>query len=115
MDVLALKKDLINANIRDKFKGTRIWPLNLEAMKNKMGPSEGFVPQCLAEVRFEKELNEEIIEEGIPPPSPNTTHYYVDSKQKEDILGNDAEVEEKPSTHDNISNFLRMLQEVVTI
>ena len=83
-------------------------------MKNKMGPSEGFVPHSAAEARFEEELNEEIIGEDIAPPSPNATHYYVDSVQ-EDVLGDDEDEEESPSTHDNISNFLRMPQEVVTI
>ena len=38
----------------------------------------------------------------------------MDSVQ-EDVLGDDKDEEESPSTHDNISNFLRMFQEVVTI
>ena len=61
---------LTNANISIGFKGTGILLLNLEAMKNKMDPSEEFVTQCLVDFRFEEEQNEEIMEEGIPPPSP---------------------------------------------
>ena len=79
-----------------------------------MGPSEGFVPHNAAEARFEEELNEEIMGEDIVLPSPHATHYYVDSMQ-EDVLGDDEDEEENPSVHDNISNFLRMPQEVVTI
>ena len=112
--LLALKKALTSANIRVGFKGSEIWPLNLEAMKSKMGPREGFIPNSAAEARFEEELNEEIMGEDIAPPSPHATHYYVDSVQ-EDVLGDDEDEEESPSTHDNISNFLRMPQEVVTI
>ena len=111
---LALKKALTSANIRAGFKGTEIWPLNLEAMKSKMGPSEGFVPHSAAEARFEEELNEEIMGEDIVPPSQHATYYYVDSMQ-EDVFGDDKDEEENPSIHDNISNFLRMPQEVVTI
>ena len=111
---LALKKALTSANIRAGFKGSGIWPLNLEVMKSKIGSSEGFVPHSAAEARFEEELNEEIMGEDIAPLSPHATHYYVDSVQ-EDVLGDDEDEEESPSTHDNISNFLRMLQEVVTI
>ena len=111
---IVLKKALTSANIRARFKKTRIWPLNFEAMKSKMGPSEGFVSQCLSKVRFEEELNKEIMEEAIPRPSPNATHYYVDSMQ-EDVLGDDEDMKENPSIHDTIFNFLRMPQEVITI
>ena len=103
---LALKKALTSANIRAGFKRSGIWPLNLEAMKSKMGPSEGFVPHSAVEIRFE-ELNEEIMGEDIAPPSPHATHYYVDSVE-EDVLGDGEDEEESPSTHENISNFLRM-------
>ena len=111
---LGLKKTLTSTNIRVGFKGTRIWPLNFEAMKSKVDPSEGFVPQCIVDIRLEEELNEAIIEEGIPPPSPNATHYYVDSGE-ENGIGDDEDVAEDLSTHDNISNFFRMPQEVVTV
>ena len=111
---LALKKALTIANIKVGFKGSGIWPLNLEAMKSKMGPSERSVHHSAVEARFEEELNEEIMEEDISPPSPHATHYYMDSVQ-EDVFGDDEDEKESPSTHDNISNFLRMLQEVVTI
>ena len=111
---LALKKALTSANIRVGLKGSGILPLNLEAMKSKMGPSEGFVPHSAAEARFKEELSEEIMGEDIAPPSPHVTYYYVDSIE-EDVLGDNEDEEESPSTHDNISNFLRMPQEVVTI
>ena len=111
---LALKKALTSANIRAGFKGSGIWLLNLEAIKGKMGLNEGFVPHSVAEVRFEEELNEEIMGEDIALPSPHATYYYVNSVQ-EDVLGDDEDEEESPSLHDNIFNFLRMPQEVVTI
>ena len=112
--LLALKKVLTSANIRAGFQTSGIWPLNLEAMKSKMDPSEGFVLHSTTEVRFKDELNEEIMGEDIAPPSPHATHYYLDSVE-EDVLGDDEDEEESPSTHDNISNFLRMPQEVVAI
>ena len=77
--LLALKKALTSVNIRARFKGSGIWPLNLEAMKSKMGPSEGFVPHSAAEARFEEELNEEIMGEDIASLSPYATYYYVDN------------------------------------
>ena len=49
---LALKKALTSTNISAIFRKARIWPLNIEAMKDKMGPSEGFVPQSVVEVRL---------------------------------------------------------------
>ena len=110
---LALKKTLTHTNIRARFRGIGIWPLNLEAMQNKMGPSEQFLPQSVAEDRVEEDLNQEIIEEGIPPSSPNAIHYYVNSMEDEDGLDIDEDVEE-PYTQNNISNFLRLPQEVVT-
>ena len=111
---LGFKKALTSTNIRARFKSTGIWPLNFESMKSKMGPSRGFVPQCAVDIRLEEELNEAIMEEGIPPPSPNATDYYVDSIE-ENGIGDDEDTEEDLSIHNNISNFLRMPQEVVTI
>ena len=62
---LALKKALTSSNIRTKFRGVGIWPLNFEAMKEKMDPSKKFLPQSVVEVVIEEELNQEIIQEGI--------------------------------------------------
>ena len=47
---LALKKALTAKNIQGGFRGAGIWPLNLEAMKLKMGHSEGFKRPTSAEV-----------------------------------------------------------------
>ena len=55
------------------------------------------------------------MEESIPPPSPNATHYYADSMQDRDTIGEDEVVELEPSTQENIPSFLRMRQEVVII
>ena len=43
---LVFKKALINTNIRTRFRKAWIWPLNMKAMKTKMDPSEGILPQC---------------------------------------------------------------------
>ena len=83
-------------------------------MKSKMGSSEQFLPQSAAEIRVEEELNQEIIEEGIPSSSPNAIHYYVDSMEGKDTLDGGEELEGEPPIQDNISNFLRMLQKLVT-
>ena len=40
----ALKRVVIRFNIMAGFKEGGIWPLNFEAMKHKMDPSEGFLP-----------------------------------------------------------------------
>ena len=59
-------------------------------------------------------MNQEIIEEVIRLPSPNAIHYYVNSIQDEDVVHNDEDVDEEPPTQDNnISTFLKLLQEVV--
>ena len=39
---LAVRKVLTLNNIQGGFRGLGIWPLNLDAMKFEMGPSEGF-------------------------------------------------------------------------
>ena len=69
----------------------------------------------VAEVELEEELNQEIMEEGIPPPSPNAIHYYVNSMQDPNSIGEDADVKLEPPTQENIFNFLRMFQKVVII
>ena len=48
---LVLKKALTIENIKAGFKG----PLNFEAMQDKMGPSEGFLPRNGAEIAQEEE------------------------------------------------------------
>ena len=48
------------------------------------------------------------MEEDIPPPSPNATHYYVNSMQDLNTIGDDEDVEPEPFAEDNIFNFLRM-------
>ena len=51
---LALRKALSPTNIQSGFRGAGIWPLNLEAMRRKMGPNEIFKRQTLVEVLYEE-------------------------------------------------------------
>ena len=105
---LATKKTLTSFNIMAGFKGIGIWPLDLEAMKDKMGSSKGFLPQTPDEVELEEEVKAEILQEEIPPPPCNVIHYYVDNKEQEK-QGLDLSQKEVP-TQTNINNFLRLPQ-----
>ena len=111
---LALKKALTSTTIRVGFRGSGIWPLNFEAMKNQMGPSKQFIPPSDAEIRIDEELHQDIMEEDIPLPSSNVIHYYVDSMEDDDVQCGAKIEEEEPPIQENISSFLQLLQEVIT-
>ena len=106
---LAFKKVLTQSNITVGFRGSGIWPLNMEAVNSKMGPNEGFVPLTPTEVARDKEEVAEIIEEGIPFPPSNATHFFVNNEEEE--VGEEDIVEDSPPTH-NITNLLRLPQEL---
>ena len=108
---LAYKKALINNNIKAGFKGTRIWPLNFQAMQSKMGPSESFLHRSSIEVAQEEQVVAEILGEGILPPPSNPTHFYVDNEDEDDMI--EELFQEEQPTHHNISTFLRLPQEKV--
>ena len=109
---LALKKTLTRNNIKAGFRGIGIWPLNFEAMKSKMGPSERFLPRNAAEVAQEEQKVTQIMEEGLPPPPSNPTHFHVHNKDENDLV--EKVSQEKPPSHHNLSTFLRLPQEVDT-
>ena len=101
---LGLKKALTPTNIKAGFRGTRIWPINLEAMNSKMGPSESFLPRSSAKVAQDVEIEAEIIEEGLPPPSANPTHFYVDNEEVDHQEEHQEESsQEDAPTHNHIS------------
>ena len=109
---LGLKKALTPTNIKVGFRGTGIWPINLEAMNSKMGPSESFLPRSSAEVAQDVEIEAEIIEEGLPPPPTNPTHFYVDNEEEEHQEEHQEELsQEDAPTHNHISTCLRLPQE----
>ena len=107
---VVLKKTLIKSNIIVGFKGTRIWPLDFEVVKEKMDSSDGFLPQTLVDVVVEEEVIAEIMEEGIPPPPSHVTHLFVDNEED----GHDIALsQEEPPVHGNISTFLKLPQGIL--
>ena len=114
---LALKKSLTTKNIQGGFRGAGIWPLNLEAMKLNIGPSQGFKRPTIAEVQCEEEQINDIMEEGLPPTPTHATHFYVDSLEAHaeiDVGLEDDDIEERLETPTTIITFLRMPQVVVS-
>ena len=81
-------------------------------MQSRMGPSEGFLPKFAAELQEEEDELAEIMEEGIPPPSSNPTHFFVDAEIKEGA--EDVDLSQDPPIVANISTFLRLPQQVNT-
>ena len=114
---LALKKSLIAKNIQGDFRGAGIWPLNLEAMKLKMSPNQGFQRPTAAEVHCEEEQMNDIMEEGLPPTPTHAIHFYVDSLEAHaeiDVPLEDDDIEERLESPTNITTFLRMPEVVVS-
>ena len=114
---LALKKALTTSNIQNGFRGAGIWPLNLVAMKLKMGPNEVFKRQSATKFNSKEEQINEIMDEGLPSPPTNPTHYHVDSLEAHAKIDVDVEEEDIEGDLDaptNIGTFLRMPQEVIT-
>ena len=109
---LALKKALTKSNIKARFRGSSMWPLNLEAMQGKMGPSKTFLSRSAAKVAQEEKDMAQIIEEGLPSPLSNPTHFYVENEDESDLV-EELSQEEPPSYH-NISTFFRLPQEIDT-
>ena len=110
---LALKKALTTSNIKAGFRGSGIWPLNFQAMQSKMGPSRGFVPITPADVAQEDEDIAEMMEEGLPSPSSNPIHFYMDNENVDDLQEEELSSQDPPPTQPNISTFLRLPQQDV--
>ena len=70
---LSLKKALSPNNIRRGFRATGIWPLNLDKMEAKVGPSKPY-----NSLPSENVIVEDIMEEDIPSEETNGKHYYVE-------------------------------------
>ena len=113
---LALKNSLTAKNIQEGFRGAGIWPLNLEAMKLKMSPSQRFKRPTIAKVQSEEEEINGITEEGLPLPPIHAIHFHVDSLEADaeiDVGLEDDDIEERLESPTTITTFLRMPQEVV--
>ena len=116
---LALKKALTPSNIRARFKGCDIWPLNFEAMKAKMGPSKAFRDSTCAEFQ-EDILIQEIWEECLPNVEEGVVHYFVDHESDEDELLPTTAAENSPLEEEEAENsalfstFLRLPQAPTT-
>ena len=85
------------------FRATGIWPLNLERMQTKMGPSKSFypIPSC-------KVIVSEIMDEDLPRGEDGALYYYVEKEG--DMSGeNLADLE---IAHE-ISQFLKLPQKSV--
>ena len=97
---LALKKALSKSNIVAGFRATGIWPLNLERMEAKVGPSRSFqsTPSC-------KLIVEEIMEEDLPSVEDDVLHYYVEDEVEVSDKGSAG-----PEIAAEISHFLKLPQ-----
>ena len=82
---LALKEALTPQNIRARFQGCGIWPLNFEAMKSKMGSNKGFHMHTSNESQDDI-LIREMWKEGLPNPQVGALHYFVDHESSGDEL-----------------------------
>ena len=74
---LALTKALSKSNIMARFRATGIWPLNLERMQPKMGPSKPFylIPSC-------KVIVSEIMDEDLSTGEDGALYYYVEEEDE---------------------------------
>ena len=70
---LSLKKALSANNIRNGFRATGIWPLSLDKMEAKVGPSKPY-----NSLPSEKVIVEDIMKKDIPSVETNAKHYYVE-------------------------------------
>ena len=97
---LSLKKALSPNNIRNGFRATGIWPLSLDKMEAKVGPSKPY-----NSLPSEKVIVEDIMEEDIPSGETNGKHYYVEDDD-------DVEHEEGAAAKNTppIANFLKLPQ-----
>ena len=117
---LALKKALTPNNIRARFKGCGIWPLNFVAMEAKMGPSKGFPSRPRTPIQNDI-LIQKIMDEGLPSLQKGVVHYFIDDGSSGDELPQSPSTHEKPLEEDEIGNpnlfttFLRLLQETPKI
>ena len=62
---LAFKKAIITSNIKVGFRKSGIWALDFQAMQNKTGFSEEFIPRSESEVAQEEEDIAKMIERGL--------------------------------------------------
>ena len=51
-----------------------------------MGPSESYLPRSIAEGAKKKQKMADIMEEGLPPPPSNSTHFYIGNEDENDIV-----------------------------
>ena len=70
---LSLEKVLSSINIMYGFRATRIWLLNLDKIKAKMGPLKSYYS-----IPSKKLIVEGIMDEDIPSAENNAKHYYVE-------------------------------------
>ena len=102
---LALKKALSNSNFIVGFKGTGIWPLNLERMEKNMGPSK-----TIPSLPSEKLLEDEILEDDLSKGGENGKHFYIEDEGEEVVEGG-----VEPENTTEISQFLRLPQRMVQV
>ena len=95
---LALNRTFTRFNIKVAgFKAEEIYLFNLNAMQSKMGPSEGFLSRIIVELKEEDQHVFKIMDEGIPPPLPNSIHFYVDAKIDDAVEDVDLSQEDPPT------------------
>ena len=79
---LSLKRALSKSNIKVGFRGTGIWPLNLEKMQHHMGPS-----RTIHSRPSEKLIEYEIMEDDLPKGVENTRIFTLKKKKVKLQLG----------------------------
>ena len=95
---LAFTKALSKSNIVASFRATGIWPLNLERIEAKMGPSKPFYS-----IPSRKVLVEEIMEENLPREKVDVLYYYV---EEEGEMSDEGPTNPKIATFN--SHFLKL-------
>ena len=95
---LSLRKVLTKENIKANFKVCGIWPLDSEAMSQKMESSRAFKPM---EVEV-KEIVGAILEEGGLFDA-NSIHYYIEHEESEGDL-------EEGGVAKGASKFIQLIQ-----
>ena len=104
---LSLKKALTSTNIKARFRGCSIWPLNPHAMIDKMGSSKPFLPMDIEVEEIEMEIMEE---EGIPSQEVGAIHYFVENEECESEFQEESTTGTLPSIAAASSHFRDLLQ-----
>ena len=100
---LSLKRAIINFNIMAEFRCSKIWPLNLERMQQKMGPSK-----TIYSILSKKLIEYEITKDNLPSSEKNARHFYIEEEGEYGL-----EVDFEHESIAEIGQFLKLLQKMI--